>query len=199
MALRRTRQRADPFQVLGLGPDASAADVRQARTRLAKHHHPDVGGSAADMQRVNEAADLALRLLGATVTTPTIESERSPSPHQRPAPGGRVGRDHPSFTIEALPAEAFEALLIVANVLGDVIDDDPPYRLEVHLNDPTSAWCRIELLPEGGGSIVGLTVATTSTGTSTGSVTVNDVRDRFVVELNRLDWGADGPRPPLPS
>jgi hypothetical protein len=191
MALRRTRQRADPFQVLGLRPDATAADVRQARTRLAKHHHPDVGGSAADMQRVNEAADLALRLLGATVPSPTIEAERAT--RQRPAPGARVGRDHPSFTIEALPAEAFEALLIVANVLGDVVDDDPPYRLEVHLTDPPPAWCRIELFPEGGGSIVGLTVA------STGGITVNDVRDRFVVELNRLDWSHDGPRPRLPS
>jgi hypothetical protein len=193
MALRRTRQRADPFQVLGLGPDASAADVRQARTRLAKHHHPDVGGSAADMQRVNEAADLALRLLGASVPLPELEAERPPTPRQRPTPGGRVGHDHPSFTIEALPAEAFEALLIVANILGDVVDDDPPYRLEVHLTDPPTAWCRIELLPEGGGSIVGLTVM------STGGVTVNEVRDRFVVELNRLDWSHDGPRPPLPS
>ena len=195
MALRRTQQRADPFRVLGLAPDASAADVRQARTRLAKHHHPDVGGSAADMQRVNEAADLALRLLGATVPAPTIGAERTP---HRPAPGGRVGRDHPSFTIEALPAEAFEALLIVANVLGEVVDDDPPYRLEVRLTDPPTAWCRIELLPEGGGSIVGLTVVSAGDG-SAGGVTVNDVRDRFVVELNRLDWGHDGPHPPLPS
>lgn len=147
------------------------------------------------MQRVNEAADLALRLLGATVPPPTIDAERTP---HRPAPGGRIGRDHPSFTIEALPAEAFEALLIVANVLGEVVDDDPPYRLEVHLTDPPTAWCRIELLPEGGGSIVGLTVVSAGDGSARG-VTVNDVRDRFVVELNRLDWGDDGPHPPLPS
>ena len=34
------------------------------------------------------------------------------------------------------PAEAFEALLIAGAVLGQVGDDDPPYRLDVLLDDP---------------------------------------------------------------
>ncbi|MAT04202.1 MAG: hypothetical protein CL424_04050 [Acidimicrobiaceae bacterium] len=205
MAFRRDRPSSDPFAELGLGPGATADDVRRARQRLAKRAHPDVGGSAAEMQRVNAAADAALRRLGATVDAPPIEPDRRDAHGGREHRGGgrerraggephRVGRDHPSFTVEALPAEAFEALLIVANVLGVVLDDDPPYRLDVHVADPPAAWCRLEVVPDGGGSTVSLTVA------STEGATVNGVRDRFVVELNRLDWSHDdGPRPPLPS
>ena len=48
-----------------------------------------------------------------------------------PRPGGRLAHDVASFTIEALPVEAFEALLIVATWLGEPLDDDPPYRLDV--------------------------------------------------------------------
>ena len=72
----------------------------------------------------------------------------------RPIPAGprRVQRDEPSFVIEALPAEAFEALLVVASWMGEVIVDDPPYLLEAHLYDPAECWCRLELLPEAGGS-----------------------------------------------
>ena len=200
MTFRRNRPPSDPFAELGLGPGATAADVRRARNRLAKRAHPDVGGSAREMQRVNAAADAALRHLGAVTEATPIESESStatstepPPPQPRPRPGGRVGRDHPSFTIEALPAEAYEALLIVANVLGEVLEDEPPYRLEAHLADSPSAWCRLDVVPDGGGSTVSLTVA------SQEGASVNEVRDRLVLELNRLDWGDDGPRPPLPS
>ncbi len=42
-------------------------------------------------------------------------------------------RDVPSFTIEALPAEAFEALLVATAELGEVEDDDPPYELRTLL------------------------------------------------------------------
>lgn len=200
MTLRRNRPPSDPFAELGLGSGATADDVRRARNRLAKRAHPDVGGSADEMQRVNAAAEAALRHLGAVTGAAPIEPDTTSASPSAPTPpgsprrsGGRVGRDHPSFTIEALPAEAYEALLIVANVLGVVIDDDPPYRLESHLADEPTAWCRLDVVPDGGGSTVSLTVA------SPDGATVNQVRDRFVVELNRLDWSDDGPRPPLPS
>jgi hypothetical protein len=191
MARRRTPPPSDPFAILGVPRGANADQIRQARNELAKRHHPDVGGSAQDMQRVNEAADLALRLVGAIA--PPSEPTPTPGEGARGGTGGPIGRDHPSFTIEALPADAFEALLIVANVLGQVADDDPPYRLEVVLTDPARAWCRLDVVPDGGGSTVSLSVA------SSDGVTVDQVRDRFVVELNRLDWDRDGPHPPLPS
>ena len=58
-----------------------------------------------------------------------------------------VERDEPSFVIEVLPAEAFEALLVVANWMGEVMVDDLPYMLEAHLYEPDECWCRLELLP----------------------------------------------------
>ena len=42
----------------------------------------------------------------------------------------------PSFTIDLLPVEAFEALLVVTSWIGEVLVDDPPYVLEVHLTEP---------------------------------------------------------------
>jgi hypothetical protein len=190
MTPRRGQGRSDPLAALGLPPDATAQQIRQARNRLAKRQHPDVGGSQEAMQRINDAATAAL---AAVEQAATRSPAAGPAPG-RPAPpprsaGGRIGRDHPSFTIEALPVEAYEALLIVASVLGQVGDDDPPYRLEVVLEEPIGTWCRLELVPDGGGSTVSLTVATPGR-----DVSVDDVRDLFITELNQLDWHDDGPR-----
>jgi hypothetical protein len=116
-----------------------------------------------------------------------------PDGRRRPPPGvlravpvPAVRRDHPSFTVEALPAEAFEALLVVASWLGDLIDDDPPYGLEVALTEPIGGWCRLELVPDAGASTVSVAVA----GAPGHPVpSVDAVRDAFVDGLNRLDWG----------
>lgn len=45
----------DYYKLLGLQSSATAVDVRRAYLRLAKKHHPDVGGTVAFMQRLNEA------------------------------------------------------------------------------------------------------------------------------------------------
>src|SRR5215217_7776723 len=116
--MKRRREIPDPLRVLGLGPAASLDEIEAARRALAKQAHPDVGGSLDEMQRINAAADAARAGTRTSVGPP------------RPM---FAQHDNPSFTIEALPAAAFEALLIVAGTLGDVIDDDPPYRLEVAL------------------------------------------------------------------
>ena len=51
------------------------------------------------------------------------------------------------------------ALLVGTSWMGEVLVDDPPYLLEVHLVEPAPCWCRLDLLPEAGGSTVMLTVA----------------------------------------
>jgi len=43
---------ADSFTPLGLGPESTAAQVREAWKRLAQQHHPDRGGDQATFIRL---------------------------------------------------------------------------------------------------------------------------------------------------
>ena len=172
----------DPLATLGLGRDATVDDIRAARRRLAKAHHPDRGGDPAHMQSINEAADAAML----AVETPPDAPEPSES-ESHPADTGASGveRDVPSFTVEALPVETFEAMLVVASWLGDVLDDDPPYRLDTYLSEPFDCWCRLEVVPDAGASTVSLAVAGID-GAPTPDVIA--VRDAWVTNLNAVDW-----------
>jgi len=49
--------------VLNVSPNASRDDVQAAYRDLAKKNHPDVGGSADLMARLNQARDAAIRSL----------------------------------------------------------------------------------------------------------------------------------------
>ena len=80
---------------------------------------------------------------------------------------------------------------------GEVLVDDPPYLLEVHLYEPTPCWCRLDVVPDAGASTVGLTCVAPE---GDPPPDVDAVRDVWVANLNRLDWsaltGPDGPPPP---
>jgi hypothetical protein len=189
-----SRKAEDPFEVLGLTRLSSADDVTDARRRLSKCAHPDVGGSIDRMQRINAAADAALRILAASgVPRPQRRDRSAASPRER-LPGA-ARHDHPSFTIEALPVEAFEGLLVVASWMGEVIDDEPPYCLEVALADPFRSWCRIEIVPDAGASTVSLAVAGEP---GWPAPDIERVRDAWIDGLNRLDWSNLDAGPPPP-
>jgi curved DNA-binding protein CbpA len=47
--------KADPYAILRVAPDADVDDIRDAYRRLARIHHPDVGGSGDRMAELNEA------------------------------------------------------------------------------------------------------------------------------------------------
>lgn len=139
------------------------------------------------MQRLNAAAEAALALLaGDRHDAPARSTKRAPAPRRSRRPD-RAPRwtDHPSFTIEALPVDAFEALLLVAGQLGDLLDDDPPYGLEVALGEPLRGWCRLDLVPDAGASTVSLSVAP-EPGYPLPDIDL--VRDHWVAGLNGLDW-----------
>ena len=48
------------WEVLGLAPDASLTQIRDAHRELAQVHHPDRGGSANRMAEINAARDIAV-------------------------------------------------------------------------------------------------------------------------------------------
>ena len=177
---------ADAFAVLGLAPNATAIEVRAARRELARRHHPDHGGDAEVMRAVNEAADRALTHL--EVAPASFDASPAPAPRRpEPADGSWSGstRDIPSFTVEALPVETFEGLLVAASWIGEVLDDDPPYRLEVHPHAPLRCWCRLDVVPDAGASTVSLTVAGFDGAPPPDIIAV---RDLWVASLNEVDW-----------
>lgn len=47
--------RDDPAAVLGVSPRASNDQIRERYRELAMAHHPDRGGDASEMRRINEA------------------------------------------------------------------------------------------------------------------------------------------------
>ena len=180
----------DPFSVLGLDSQATIAQVRAARRVLAQQAHPDRGGDPVRMQEINAAVDAAVRHI--TQRPRRIPNQRpvpdaaTPSqaqPRQQPRPQRRIQRDEPSFTIDALPAVAFETLLVATSWMGQVLVDDPPYLLEVHLDEPFVCWCRLDVVPDAGGSTVSLTVAAVE---GAGDQDVELVRDHWVDVINRL-------------
>lgn len=158
---------------------ASADEIRQAWKKRARMVHPDVGGTDSAMQELNEALQSALELVGAPVSLKAV-----------PPILVRRERDVSSFTVDVLPAECFEALLIVAGISGAISYEEPPYQLEfsLHDSDVTGAlngWCRCDLVPEAGATTVSLLVGTEA---SSEGVSVEEVRDYLVANLNEIEW-----------
>ena len=182
----------DPFATLGLDRSATIGDLRAARRRLARQFHPDHGGDSVQMQQVNAAFDAALAELTAP-RRPAPEPVRHPRQRQRsperPAPAtprsrGQMAEWEPAaFVIELPVPEAFEALLVVTSWIGEVASDEPPRALEVLLAEPSPCWCRLELLPEGTSTSVGIMVAGAE-GVPRPSMV--DVRDTWIAHLNQL-------------
>jgi hypothetical protein len=176
----------DPYELLGIERDATLDEARAARRRLAFDRHPDRGGTADAMRELNAAFDTVV----GEITGRRLPCQPPPAPGPPPAPPAsprrhwmsRPQQDVPSFVIDALPAEAFEALLVVTSWIGEVLVDDPPYVLEVLLQEPAPCWCRLDLVPDAGASTVSLTVAAID---DLPAPLLDDVRDTWVANLNK--------------
>ena len=183
----------NPYEVLGVDEGASVAELAAARRRLARVLHPDRGGDHAAMQALNVAYEEAVRRLGQPATnevwaqepTPPASPDPRPARRWRPQHGQRVAHDNASFTIDVLPAEAFEALLVVTSWIGEALVDDPPYVLEVFLHDPEPCWCRLDLVPDAGATTVSLTIAGVD---GDPAPDLDLVRDTWVAGLNQPIW-----------
>lgn len=143
------------------------------------------------MQQINSAAAAALRESNERAQADAVERPESGHSEQPvpPARDGSDGRrvDVPSFTVEALPVETFEALLLAAAALGEVEDDDPPYELGVLLADPIRCWCRLYVVPDAGASTVSVAIAPAA---DRPLPSLEVVRDAWIAQLNALDWSA---------
>jgi hypothetical protein len=191
----------ESYAILGVAHEASRDDIVAARRRLARSLHPDAGGSHAEMARVNEAFRILLAIraerstdevaYGKAAQADDVDDGTSgdvDSPRHR---SGRVFRDAPSFVVNALPVEAFEVLLVAAANLGEVVDEDPPYLLEVLVRDPGPLWCRFELFPDAGSTTVNLS-CDVEPGYRVYSV--EEIRDLWITTIN----GGSVSREPMP-
>jgi hypothetical protein len=179
----------DPWSVLGLSPDATIEQARAARRLLAKQLHPDLhaGLSAGERTALTRRMTEVNRALAQVEATSSVEH---PTPEQRPdplhPPADPMDRD--TFTVAALPVEAFEALFLAAYGLGDILVADEPYALELYLVEPAPCFCQLTIVPEAGGSMVLVDVAAPAED-GTPPPPVELVRDLLVAELNELSAG----------
>lgn len=162
-------KRTDAMRLLGLDGNFCADDLRRARRRALIVHHPDHGGSREALADVERAYDL-------------LGKQTSVAPPATRGSSTRVrrGTDRPSFTVDVLPVDAFEILLLAAAELADVCDDDPPYRLEVRMSDPVDTWITFEVVPDAGSSTVSITVDSSS------GVDIEEIRDLWITTINGL-------------
>jgi hypothetical protein len=159
--------------LLGLRENFDDSELRRARRQALIANHPDHGGSREKLAAVESAYEV---LSNAKTNIPAAE----PLLRVDDVIRLRRGSDLPSFTVEALPVEAYELLLMAAAELGEVADDDPPYRLEVRMTDPADTWVCLELVPDAGASTVSLVVE------STQALDIEGVRDTWVEAINAL-------------
>jgi len=178
---------SDPFVVLGIERTADRDVIRAAWRALAKTSHPDVGGSHEQMKILNAAFRDAMSLAD-TKSEERSSNSRFSQSHETSSTKSvfvrsmHVRHDISSFTIDVLPVESFELLRVAASTLGQLIDEDCPYMIEFTLEssrheDVGSGWCRCDVVPEAGGSMVHLTIGGTSTP-------VENVRDEIIFCIN---------------
>ena len=181
MTERVTPAWADPYHALGVEPEASLQELRVARRRLAKALHPDLhaGRGSRAMADINIAFHLAAaRLSPPTRSAADQEADQPPDHEGDQEPDQEVG-----FTVDVLPAEACEALIVACRILGEVLSTDEPYRLEAYLDSPDPCFCVFTLVPEAGGSIVSMALEAAD---GSPSPDADAVRDAVVDELTRL-------------
>lgn len=188
--------------ILGVSIDASHDEIIAARRRLARSSHPDRGGSHNEMVRLNEACRVLLALRARDVLVHGPQDRSAPvqgapapgAPHTNAAGGDsedrrrsrdevtKLGfRDAPSFVINSLPVDAFQILLVAASNLGEVVDEDEPYLLEVLIRDPGPLWCRFELFPDAGSTTV---IMSCDVEVGYRMYSVEEIRDLWIATIN---------------
>jgi molecular chaperone DnaJ len=103
----------DPYQVLGVNPQASHGEIKAAYRALVKRHHPDAGGDAAAMLAVNAAWEV----LGDRQQRHRLDRLRR-DPQRGPA--APPGRSASNAATKAAAASDEEVALWLQKVYGPV-------------------------------------------------------------------------------
>ncbi len=82
---------ADPYAVLGVGREADAAAVHAAYRRAVRRTHPDVGGTAAEFEAVQDAYE-TLRVPARRAAHDARSAPPPRSPRPSPAPEAEFDR-----------------------------------------------------------------------------------------------------------
>lgn len=117
------------YELLGVAPDASATEIRDAYRRLARVHHPDAGGADTGMAALNRAwHDLRdperRRQYDLSLATPSAGAAPSSPSAPQPAPTP----DHPFFEPARFPWKFLGVLFLLGLafvVIGVVTASDP--------------------------------------------------------------------------
>ena len=67
---------SNPFSALGLSPEATVDEIKEAWRGLASIHHPDRGGDAAEFHRLRQAYQQALAEAEAPKSCPTCHGRK---------------------------------------------------------------------------------------------------------------------------
>jgi hypothetical protein len=176
--------REEAMSILGVTSASSPSEIRAAWIAVARSRHPDIGGTTTDMQLVNAA----YRVLVGSVASSGDDEGRNDS-SSAPRFGRRRHADHPSFVVDLEMRELHDLLVVASGTMGEVLDSDPHWLVEVHLREPVACWCRLELVPNGAGSAVGLLVEIDDDARPADAdheAVTTAVRDRFIDAINEL-------------
>jgi DnaJ domain len=79
----------DPHQVLGVGPQSTLAEIRDAYRQKAKRYHPDTGGEDWAFRILVQAYEMlsSARIVRATQAAEAAPTPRRPTAHTKPAKG----------------------------------------------------------------------------------------------------------------
>ena len=174
------------YQLLGVTRESTLSEIVAARRVLAREFHPDRGGDPQHMALINLAFDEIIASHGEesaeqTIIAPTTTTAKASRVDIATSDSvSRFSVDRPSFTINALPVVAYEVVLLAARVLGDVSSDEPPYLLEVQLEDPPLTWCQLEIVPDAGSSTVSFIVDR--------EVNILAIRDLWIRTINEIGF-----------
>lgn len=82
-----------------------------------------------------------------------------------------------AFAVEGFRPAVFEALVVAVADVGDVTDADEPFSLDLFAEGPPPGFCRLELVPDAGGTVVMV---------SSESIDADAVAAMLVMALQRL-------------